>query len=142
MPSVMDHSRIMIEHSTALPVLLGKPVGFPDPERAAAEGLVAVGGDLSVERLLAACRSGIFPWSVNPITWWSPDPRGIIKLDQFHVSRCSAKAICRGMFEVTINYFGAGFSELAENEKPLHLSAFSAPPRLSPSEIHRAVSCG
>ena len=57
--------------------------------RADANGLVAVGGDLSVERLLAAYRSGIFPWTVKPVSWWSPDPRGIFELEQFHVSKKS-----------------------------------------------------
>ena len=64
---------------------------------------MAVGGDLTVERLLAAYRQGIFPWSINPITWWSPDPRGIIELDQFHVSDSLAKVIRRHPYEVTIN---------------------------------------
>ncbi len=74
---------------------------FPDPAGADAQGLVAMGGDLSVERLLAAYRSGIFPWTVNPATWWSPDPRGIFELDHFHVSRSLARALRRGPFAVT-----------------------------------------
>lgn len=74
---------------------------FPDPGRAEADGLVAVGGDLSPERLLLAYRQGIFPWSVKPITWWSPDPRGLIELDDFHVSRSLAKVIGSGKFELT-----------------------------------------
>ena len=93
----------MNERKQFLPVRLGKDVGFPDPEPADAEGLVAVGGDLTVERLLAAYRQGIFPWSINPITWWSPDPRGIIELVQFHVSDSLAKVIRRHPYEVTIN---------------------------------------
>jgi len=67
------------------------------------EGLVAVGGDLSAERLLLAYRSGIFPWTVHPVTWWSPDPRAIFELDRFHVPRTVAKVIRRGGFEVTVN---------------------------------------
>ncbi len=70
---------------------------FPDPRSASKsetlDGLVAVGGDLSVERLLLSYRSGIFPWTIDPITWWSPDPRAIIELDQFHVSRSLAKTL-------------------------------------------------
>ena len=85
------------------PVVLGEAIEFPDPELADADGLVAVGGDLSVERLLAAYRQGIFPWSVNPITWWSPDPRGIIELDDFHVSESLAKVLRKQPFEVTID---------------------------------------
>src|SRR5277367_6132844 len=91
----------MIERTTSLPAVLGKAVAFPDPEQADAEGLVAVGGDLTVARLLAAYRRGIFPWTVNPITWWSPDPRGIIELDQFHVPESLVKVIRKRTFEVT-----------------------------------------
>jgi leucyl/phenylalanyl-tRNA--protein transferase len=63
--------------------------------------LVAVGGELSVTRLLAAYRSGIFPWTVDPISWWSPDPRGVFELDQFHVSKSFGKVIRHGVFQVT-----------------------------------------
>ena len=76
-------------------------LSFPSPERADAEGLVAIGGDLSVPRLLLAYRSGIFPWTVDPITWWSPEPRGIFELDGFHVSRSLARVIRKGVFRVT-----------------------------------------
>ena len=93
----------MNERKPALPVRLGKAVEFPDPKLAGAEGLVAVGGDLSVERLLAAYRQGIFPWTANPITWWSPEPRGIIELDKFHVPESLAKAIRKQPFEVTMD---------------------------------------
>ena len=93
----------MIEVNLARPVLLGKEIRFPNPELADAEGLVAVGGDLKVERLLAAYRQGIFPWTVNPVTWWSPDPRGIIELDCFRVSESLAKVIRKRTFEVTID---------------------------------------
>jgi len=86
-----------------MPVVLNKTTWFPDPRLADADGLVAAGGDLGSERLLAAYRQGIFPWSVDPITWWSPDPRGIIELDQFHVSRSLAKVIRQGRFEVSID---------------------------------------
>jgi len=81
--------------------VLDDRLGFPDPRRANAEGLVAVGGDLSTARVVLAYRSGIFPWTVNPITWWSPDPRAIFELDQFHVPRSLAKVIRQRSFEVT-----------------------------------------
>lgn len=61
---------------------------------------MALGGDLSPERLLLAYRSGIFPWSVNPITWWSPDPRGVMPLDSFHISTSLEKFLRRCPFEV------------------------------------------
>jgi leucyl/phenylalanyl-tRNA--protein transferase len=86
-----------------MPILLNKNVPFPDPNLADAEGLVAIGGDLSSERLLAAYRKGIFPWTADPITWWSPDPRAIFELDGFHVPQSLARVIRKGGFEVTID---------------------------------------
>jgi len=65
---------------------------------------VAVGGDLSVPRLLLAYRNGIFPWTVDPITWWSPEPRGIFELDRFHVSRSLARVIRKGVFRTTVDH--------------------------------------
>lgn len=83
------------------PVQLEAAIWFPEVAQTNSERPVAVGGDLSVERLLAAYRQGIFPWSINPLTWWSPDPRGIIELNQFHVSQSLAKVIRRQPFKVT-----------------------------------------
>lgn len=84
--------------------ILTKPdTAFPDPRSASAEGLVAVGGDMSVARLLAAYRSGIFPWTARPVTWWSPDPRGIFELEQFHVAKSLARTIRQSIFRVTID---------------------------------------
>jgi leucyl/phenylalanyl-tRNA--protein transferase len=84
-------------------VMLDQHHWFPDAMQTGADGLVAVGGDLSPERLLLAYRSGIFPWSVNPLTWWSPDPRGVILLDEFHVSASLARFIRRCPYDVTLN---------------------------------------
>ncbi len=81
--------------------LLDIRLRFPSPQLADSEGLVALGGDLSVARLLLAYRSGIFPWTVDPITWWSPDPRAIFELDRFHVSRSLARRLRRQVFRVT-----------------------------------------
>jgi leucyl/phenylalanyl-tRNA--protein transferase len=86
-----------------VPRLLDQRLMFPNPLLADAEGLVAIGGDLSIPRLLLAYRSGIFPWTVKPITWWSPTPRAIFELDQFHVSQSLAKVIRKGLFEITID---------------------------------------
>ena len=77
------------------------PLWFPDPREANDDGLVAIGGDLTVDRLLLAYRSGIFPWSCDPITWWSPDPRAIFELDEFHISKSFAKTLRREPFEIT-----------------------------------------
>lgn len=87
-----------------MPALLRPTLWFPDARQADADGLVAVGGDLSPERLLLAYRSGIFPWSVNPISWWSPEPRGIMPLDAFHISRSLQKCLDRAPFEIRVNH--------------------------------------
>lgn len=85
------------------PVLLDKRLGFPDPARADEEGLVAFGGDLSVKRLLLAYRNGIFPWTVHPITWWSPNPRAIFELAAFQPSRRLAQLCRQQPFTVTFD---------------------------------------
>lgn len=84
-----------------MPVPLDQRLRFPDPRTADDEGLVAFGGDLSPDRLRLAYRSGIFPWTVNPITWWSPDPRGIFELDCFHTPRSFAKFLRQQPFAIT-----------------------------------------
>ena len=86
-----------------MPILLKPNTAFPDPDLADAEGLVAIGGDFSSNRLLAAYRKGIFTWTADPITWWSPDPRAIFELDRFHIPQSLARVIRQGKFEVTIN---------------------------------------
>jgi leucyl/phenylalanyl-tRNA--protein transferase len=88
---------------TRQPAILGAALAFPDPEQALTEpnGLLAIGGDLSVERLLLAYRSGIFPWSSDPPTWWSPDPRGVLPLDALHVPRSLGRTLRRAPFTVT-----------------------------------------
>jgi leucyl/phenylalanyl-tRNA--protein transferase len=101
----------MNETKTGWPIWLAQAISFPHPESADAHGLVAAGGDLSVERLLAAYRQGIFPWTAKPITWWSPDPRGIIALDRFHVSASLAKTLRRSLFEIT---FDRAFQEVMQ----------------------------
>lgn len=82
-------------------MLLDERLRFPDPHSATDDGLVAIGGDFSVERLLLAYRSGIFPWTENPITWWSPDPRGIFELDQFHISRSFERFLRKNPYTIT-----------------------------------------
>lgn len=97
---VPAQSKTLSRHVPAL--LTEKPV-FPDPNQADREGLVAVGGDLSICRLVEAYRSGIFPWSVNPLTWWSPNPRGILPLDALHIPRSLRPVLRQNGFLVTIN---------------------------------------
>lgn len=78
---------------------------FPSPEDADAEGLVAIGGDLSSDRLLMAYRMGIFPWYGPrlPILWWSPDPRAILELDRFHVSKSMRRSLNAGDYEISLD---------------------------------------
>jgi len=80
---------------------------FPDVSLALREpdGLLAVGGDLSPERLLAAYRRGIFPWynDEQPILWWSPDPRTVLYPAALKVSRSLRKTLNRGVFTVTMD---------------------------------------
>lgn len=84
---------------------------FPNPEDADADGLVAVGGDLSVRRLLAAYCSGIFPWygEGQPLLWWSPDPRCIILPERFRIPHTVRKELRRCPFAVTVD---AAFREV------------------------------
>ena len=73
------------------------PEWFPPPEQALDEpaGLLAAGGDLSPERLVAAYRRGIFPWYSpgQPVLWWSPDPRGVLMPGEFRCSRSLARTL-------------------------------------------------
>lgn len=84
---------------------LNNDLVFPDPAWADADGLLAVGGDLSAERLVLAYRLGIFPWygPGEPILWWSPDPRCVLNPAAIHVSRRLQRRLKRDEFEVTMN---------------------------------------
>jgi leucyl/phenylalanyl-tRNA--protein transferase len=83
------------------------PEAFPRADTALKDpdGLLAVGGDLSAERLLAAYRSGIFPWfnEGQPILWWSPDPRAVLIPGELHISRSLRRTIRRAGFSVSMN---------------------------------------
>lgn len=87
---------------------LNQQIQFPSTHFALDEpnGLLAFGGDLSVERLLLAYQNGIFPWFSDgePILWWSPDPRGILPLDEYHCSKSLAKYMRKAPVRVTINH--------------------------------------
>ena len=88
-----------ILHSPAIP--------FPDVELALDEpnGLIAIGGDLSTERLLSAYRQGIFPWysEGEPVLWYSPNPRMVITKDTLHISKSLEKVLRSKRFEVRMN---------------------------------------
>lgn len=78
---------------------------FPPVDLASPEGLLAVGGDLRPERLLAAYRRGIFPWYSDdqPILWWSPDPRAVLFPEKLKISRSLHKTLRAGKFSVTLD---------------------------------------
>lgn len=84
---------------------LTKELYFPPVEEASYEGILAVGGDLSIERLLLAYNNGIFPWfdADEPILWWSPSERMVVNPKDYKVSKSLRNIINRNIFEVTIN---------------------------------------
>lgn len=83
--------------------LLTQDLVFPDPMHADEQGLLAVGGDLSMDRLLLAYESGIFPWynDDQPLLWWSPDPRCVLQPSEVKVSKSMRNVLNRADFEVT-----------------------------------------
>ena len=78
-------------------------LAFPNLQTSNREGLLALGGDLSVPRLLLAYRSGIFPWTDEPLTWWSPDPRAIFEIDTFSPPERLKSKLRHLPFDVTID---------------------------------------
>ena len=90
-------------------LLDGSPPGQPFPDPATAEtdpdGLLAMGGDLTLPRLVSAYRQGIFPWysQGQPILWWSPDPRMVLFPEELHLSRSLRKELRKRRFEITFD---------------------------------------
>ncbi|MCX8020493.1 MAG: leucyl/phenylalanyl-tRNA--protein transferase [Chitinophagaceae bacterium] len=79
-------------------------IGFPPVHLAEPDGLLAMGGDLSVERLLEAYRNGIFPWySGDVILWWSPDPRLVLFPEELKIQKSVKPLLKKNYFEFTIN---------------------------------------
>lgn len=100
---------------------LPKELVFPSPEQAEPEGLLAIDGDLSLERLLLAYRLGIFPWypEGSPILWWSPDPRLILAPKNLHVSKSLSKVIKKDIFKITLDQsFEEVVQECAHAKRP------------------------
>jgi leucyl/phenylalanyl-tRNA--protein transferase len=92
---------------------LSKDLYFPPVSEASHEGILAVGGDLSTERLLLAYKNGIFPWfeEDEPILWWSPPQRMVVNPMEYKVSKSLRNILNRNIFEVTFNQ---NFSEVIE----------------------------
>lgn len=85
--------------------LLSEALYFPPVQNASYEGILAVGGDLTTERLLLAYKSGIFPWfnPNEPILWWAPNLRMVLFFEELTVSKSMRSILNRGVFEVTFN---------------------------------------
>ncbi len=85
-------------------VLSQEPV-FPPPHYAEPSGLLAIGGDLGIPRLVRAYSRGIFPWydDESPILWWAPDPRPILVPSELHISKRLRRTIKAGKFTVTLD---------------------------------------
>jgi leucyl/phenylalanyl-tRNA--protein transferase len=97
-----------------------EPYQFPPLEEATVDGLLAIGGDLSSERLLAAYRKGIFPWynPGQPILWWSPDPRTVLYPSRLRISRSLRKALRHSHFRITTDTaFDRVIVECAESKR-------------------------
>jgi len=94
---------------------------FPDPELAEPDGLLAVGGDLSPERLLRAYAAGIFPWysDETPILWWSPEPRMVLLPEELHVPRSLARTLRSGRYRIRSDAaFGEVIRRCAVKDRP------------------------
>lgn len=106
---------------------LDRSLRFPDPTEARADGLLAVGGDLSPQRLILAYRSGIFPWfsDGDPPLWWCPDPRMVLFPAEFKPSKSLRKSIRTGGFSITQNsQFEAVIRACAEAPRPDQLGTW------------------
>lgn len=91
---------------------------FPDPRNGPKDEPIAIGLELSPELTLKGYRKGLFAWSANPVTWWSPDPRAIIPLDSLYVSKRLARKIKAHPFSVTLDM---AFSQVVEQcARPRH----------------------
>ncbi|MCX7634774.1 MAG: leucyl/phenylalanyl-tRNA--protein transferase, partial [Syntrophales bacterium] len=90
--------------------VLGEAPFFPHPDLSEKNGLLAVGGDLSPQRLINAYAAGIFPWynEGDPILWWSPDPRFVLFPSEIKVSRSMRQLLKKKPFRITYdNAFAA-----------------------------------
>jgi len=94
-------------------------IAFPDPALAEDDGLLAIGGDLSVERLQLAYASGIFPWysEEDPILWYAPPERCVLFPDKVKISKSMKSLLRRGIFTVTVN---KAFTAVIQNCATIH----------------------
>jgi leucyl/phenylalanyl-tRNA--protein transferase len=127
----------------SMPVFrLSKTLSFPPPHLAIEEGLLAVGGDLSRERLVLAYSQGIFPWYAedDPILWWSPDPRLVLYPDELQVSRSLHKLLRHRPFTVTLDKaFGRVIRACAGTRGPDHPGTWIVPEMIAAYEALHAA---
>ncbi|MDB2562568.1 leucyl/phenylalanyl-tRNA--protein transferase [Sulfurimonas sp.] len=95
-----------------IPQINKHELDFPHPNKATQDGIVAWGGDLHPTRIIKAYQSGIFPWysKDEPIIWWSPNPRLIMELDDFKISKSLKKSIKKFTYK-----FNTNFKEVIQN---------------------------
>lgn len=125
-----------------MPVLLHpQSLVFPPYDMADEEGLLAVGGDLSPERLLLAYRNGIFPWygADLPILWFCPDPRFVLFPQHLRVTKSMKQVLRRGQFEITMNKaFDEVINACARMPRPGQDSTWLIPEMIAAyTELHR-----
>jgi len=114
---------------------------FPHPAQAEPDGLLAVGGDLTTERLLSAYRQGIFPWygEEGPILWWSPDPRLILDPRDIVISKSLTRTIKKNPFRITFDTaFEDVISRCADSKRPGQPGTWIVPEmRAAYMQLHR-----
>ncbi len=95
------------------PVFLSERLWFPPVEAADEDGLLAIGGDLTTERLLLAYKQGIFPWFEGPVPlWWNPDPRLVLFPHKLYISKSMQQVLKKGQFSFSKDQ---RFREVMEN---------------------------
>lgn len=120
---------------------LSQALVFPPAMAAEANGLLAVGGELSPERLLLGYSSGIFPWFSpgDPLLWWSPDPRCLLEFPNLHISRSLAKTLRQQRYRVSFNQaFELVISACAEERERSGEGTWISPEmQVAYNELHR-----
>jgi leucyl/phenylalanyl-tRNA--protein transferase len=119
-------------------ILRPDSLSFPDHRSANRDGLLALGGDLSVPRLLLAYRSGIFPWTDEPLTWWSPDPRAIFDIKAFHPPKRLESKLRHHPFQLTVDRDFSGVIHACAEPAPGRESTWISPRFIQAYlELHR-----
>ena len=127
--------------ASVMPIhVLGNDLAFPDALRADAHGIVAVGGDLCPARILRAYSLGIFPWPIPglPLTWFSPNPRMVLKPQEVVVSRSMRRVFRRGEFRFTMDRaFGEVIAACASTARAGECDTWITPSMIAGfSELH------